>query len=123
VAEPVRDFKLTEDGEWDVQNGDFAVVAGQEAVPQGIRIRTRFWKGECFLDESIGVDYHDVVFAKPTDPLHVRAEFESAIRDTPDVKAVVGAQLIDDGDRNATLDFQYDDAYSEDTLSAQSKVT
>lgn len=123
MADPVRDFGLTEDGEWDIQNGDFTKVAGQAAVPQGIRVRCRFWKGECYLDEAQGVDYHDVVYAKPTDPLRVRSEFETAIRSTPDVRNVVGAQLIDEGQRNASIDYQYDDAYSEVTLADQTKVT
>lgn len=122
MADPVRDFKGTDDGEWDIVNGDFGVVAGQEAVPQGVRVRVGFWKAECFLDESVGVEYVDVVFAKPTDPLRVRAEFERAIIETPDVVNVVGAQLVDEGDRNASIEYQYDDIYSDETISAISEV-
>ncbi len=122
MADPVRDFKGTDDGEWAIENGDFAVVAGQEAVPQGVRVRVGFWAGECFLDESVGVEYVDVVFAKPTDPLRVRAEFERAIIETPDVVNVVGAQLIDEGDRNASIEYQYDDRYSDETISAISEI-
>lgn len=122
MADPVRDFKLTEDGEWDVVNGDFTVVAGLAAVPQGVRIRVSFWKAECFLDESQGVEYVDVVYAKPTDPLRVRAEFERAIIETPDVTNVVGAQLVDQGDRDSSINYQYDTIYSEDTLADQAAV-
>ncbi len=87
-----------------------------------MRIRVGFWAGECFLDEGIGVEFVDVVFAKPTDPLRVRAEFERAILNTPDVTNVVGAQLIDEGDRNSSINYAYDTIYSETTLSAQSQV-
>lgn len=119
MADLVRDFKGTEDGEWAIENGDFAFVAGAEAVPQGIRIRLGMFLGECYLDETIGVDYIDSILIKQPDQLVVRALLQAAIADTPDVTDVIGAQLTQDsnGSRNASISYQADTIYGE-TFSA-----
>lgn len=113
----VRDFKGTDDGEWSVENGDFAVIADDAAVPQGIRIRVATFLGECYLDESIGVDYIDKVLVRNPDALLIRALFGAAIADTPDVVNVIGAQLVDDGDRNASISYAVDTTYSDQPIS------
>lgn len=115
----VRDFGSTVDGEWDVDGGDFTTVADAEAVPQGIRIRVGMFLRECFLDESIGIDYPNVVLVKNPDPLVIRGVFAAEIAETPDVSNVVGAQLIDEGSRNASIEYLVDTIYSEAPLSGQ----
>lgn len=115
----VRDFK-SDDGEWAVENGDFATVADEEAVVQGLEIRGRMFLGECFLDESVGVDYVDKVLVKNPDPLVVRAEFTRAFLRVPDVTNVVGAELVGpDADREASISYAVDTIYSDTPLSAQ----
>ena len=113
----VRDFKGTSDGEWDVSGGDFATVADGDAVPQGIRVRLGLFQGEAYLDEDAGVNYFDRILIKNPDPLVVRAELARAIADTPDVTSVVGAQLIDEGDRQASISYTADTIYAESTVS------
>jgi hypothetical protein len=118
MADPVRDFRGTEDGEWAIVNGDFDVVAGAEAVPQGIRVRVSTFLGECLLDESKGVDYVDSILVKNPDPLVVRAIIEERISDTPDVTSVVGAALQQDGaTREASIDYTVGTVYGEDVIS------
>lgn len=112
MADPIRDFKSTEDGEWAIENGDFAPVAGAEAVPQGIRIRTQMFSGECYLDETRGVEWLDSILIKNPDPLVVRALIQRAIADTPDVTNVIGSQLVEE-DREASISYQADTVYSE----------
>lgn len=114
MADPVRDFAGTQDGEWSIVNGDFSTVAGAAAVPQGIRIRVGMFLGECYLDESIGVDYLGVILVKNPDPLVVRAELQSPIADTPDVTNVSGAGLVEDPEtREASITYAADSIYSE----------
>lgn len=116
----VRDFKSDADGEWVVEDGDFATVADAEAVPQGIRIRVGMFLGECYLDESIGVDYIDSIFVKNPDPLLVRSLLEAAIARTPDVTNVVGAALVGpDGEREASISYAADTIYSDEPLVGQ----
>jgi hypothetical protein len=118
----VRDFKSDSDGEWVVEDGDFATVADAEAVPQGIRIRVGMFLGECYLDESIGVDYIDSVFIKQFDPLLVRSLIERAISGTPDVTNVIGAQLVNEGNRAYSIGYTADTIYADDPLVGQVAV-
>lgn len=120
MAGAIRDFKGTADGEWAIENGDLAVVEGAEAIPQGIRVRLQMFKGECYLNESAGVDYIDRILVKNTDPLVVRALLSEAISDTPDVVTVIAAQLVqEEGTRNASISYQCDTTYSEIPLTEQ----
>jgi hypothetical protein len=119
----VRDFKSDSSGEWVVEDGDFATVADADAVPQGIRIRVGMFLGECYLDESIGVDYIDSVFIKNADPLLVRSLIERAISGTPDVTNVIGAQLVNEGGRAYSISYAVDTVYSDETVAGQIGVT
>jgi hypothetical protein len=115
----VRDFKSDSSGEWVVEDGDFATVADAEAVPQGIRIRVGMFLGECYLDESIGVDYIDSIFVKNPDPLLVRSLIETAISGTPDVTNVIGAQLVKVSGRDYSISYTADTIYADEPLVGQ----
>ncbi len=118
-----RDFKLDADGEWVVENGDFVTVADADAVPQGIRIRLGMFLGECYLDESIGVDYIGTILVKNPDPLVVREELRRGIAATPDVTDVIGAQLqLDSATREANIDYTVDTVYSETPFNSSAQV-
>lgn len=122
MADPVRDFKIDEDGEWVVSNGDFVKTSGQEAVEQSIRVSLGLFLGECYLDDSAGTDYLDSINIKNPDPLVVREILRQRIARVPDVTNVVGAQLVDDGGRQASIAYAYDSVYSEETLTDQADV-
>jgi hypothetical protein len=122
MADPVRDFKIDEDGEWVVENGDFVKVAGQEAVQQGVRISLGLFLGECFLDDNAGTDYLGKINIKNHDPLVVREILRERIVRVPDVVNVVGSEVNDDGDREASIEFAYDTVYSEEPLTVQVPV-
>lgn len=116
----VRDFRSTEDGEWYTADGDFASIADAPAVPQGIRIRVGMFLAECYLDETVGINYVDLILIKNPDPLVVRAIIGSEIAETPDVTNVVGAQLLQEpGSRDASIDYAVDTIYSEEPLTGQ----
>jgi hypothetical protein len=117
-ANPVRDFAGTESGEWAIVNGDFGVVAGAAAVPQGIRVRVKTILGEIFLDESLGVDYLGKILVKAPDPLEVRAEIGEQILSTPDVTDAMGTSLVGpDAERQATISYQVATIYSQSPIS------
>lgn len=111
---PIRDFAGTDDGEWRVVGGDFSVVAGSEAVPQGARLRVGLFAGESYVDGSKGVRYLEDVLVKNADPLVVRAELAAALLETPDVTDVVGAQLLrEEGTRDASISFELSTVYTD----------
>lgn len=122
MADPVRDFKIDEDGEWVVENGDFVKVSGADAVTQGIRISIGLFLGECFLDENAGTDFLGSINIKNPDPLVVREILRARIARVPDVTNVVGAQLVDEGSRNASIEYAYDSVYSEEPIVEQADV-
>lgn len=119
MADPVRDFAQTTNGEWAIANGDFGVVAGAAAIPQGIQIGLGMQLGECDLDESIGVDYVGSILIKNPDPLVVRALLSEAISQTPDVTNVIGADLVEDGKtRQASISYEVDTVYESAPISS-----
>lgn len=124
TANPVRDFAGTPQGEWQIVNGDFAVVAGQAAVPQGIRCRVSLILGEAsVLDQTKGVDYLGAIIVKNPDPLVVKGVLQEAISETPDVTNVYGAQLIGPtAQRSASIAWQVDTVYSQNPFSDQVTV-
>lgn len=113
VAEgPVRDFALDSDGDLGVAHGDLALVARRSAVAQGIAIRLRFFRGEYWLDEAIGVPYLEEVLIKQPNATLVRERLREAIADTPDVTQVIGTALQLGSDRAASISYTVADAYS-----------
>jgi len=116
---PIRDLLQDAAGDLAVVDGDFAVAGGDTdevnlaAVQQGVGIRLRMLKGECFLDESKGVDYFGKILRKNPDPNTVRTELSVAITSTPDVLNVTDAGLVEDGaTRMASIDYTIRTAYS-----------
>lgn len=119
----IRDFLLDPaTGDLAVVNGDFAVVADAEAVPQGIQIRVKFFLGEYWLDESIGIDWLGQILIKNPNPNTVRELIRQAVADTPDVVEVVGAALVLDSERSGSITYAVRTIYSTTPRSAQVTV-
>ncbi len=119
---PIRDFLQDASGDLAVVNGDFAraggdtVEANQAAVRQAIGIRVKFFLGEYFIDESIGVDWLGQILIKNPDHIVVVELIRQAIATTPDVVEVVAADLVDDGDRRWHIDYTVRTVYSSNPI-------
>lgn len=113
MADPVRDFKLTDDGEWDSENGDLIRLGGADAVPQGIRIRLRMFAGECYLDDTLGRQWLEVILVKNPNRLLVREELREGITNTPDVTDAAGLDFQDLGNRQSLVSFVASTVYSD----------
>ena len=123
---PVRDFLLDASGDLAVVNGDLSVVGGATdaenlaAVAQGIETRLGLWLGECYLDESQGLDYLGKILIKNPDPNEVRAELSAAISATPGVSSMVDAGLVvDAATRKASISYTVLTPYSTQALSGE----
>jgi hypothetical protein len=120
VGDPVRDFLLDDNGDMAVVNGDFATVSKRQAVVQGIKVRVRMFLGECFLDESQGVDWlGQIISVKNPDHIVVRELIREAIADTPDVLQVVGSALQQLPNREASISYQVQDLYSDTAFTGE----
>lgn len=114
MADPVRDFKVDDNGDLDFTGGDQQLVSGEAAVRQGVRVKVKTFLQEIFLDQSKGVDYLNVVLIKNPDPLAVREVIRERIASVADVTDVIGSQLdLDASTRQGTIRFRYRTVYSQ----------
>ena len=137
---PIRDFLLDSSGDLAVVDGDFAFAgspAGSPssgtaatnavdlaAVRQSVGIRLRLFHGECFLDETKGVDYFGKILIKNPDANTVSQELASAISETPDVTVVKSAGLSGpDKGRVAAITYAVQTGYSANTLTGTVATT
>jgi len=120
---PIRDLLLDADGDLAVANGDLVLAGGntaddnQAAVRQAIACRLRLFLGEYYLDETKGVDYFGQILIKNPDPLVVRELLRQEIAGTPDVVAVIGADLLlDNATRSASISYTVQSVYSTEPI-------
>lgn len=79
-----------------IENGDLVLVDGMAAIAQHLRIRLRFFRGEWFADQRIGIPFYDAVFLKRPNLGLIRSILRETITTTPGVLSV------------ETLDFELD---------------
>lgn len=83
----MKDFALTASGKTFARNGyDLRYTqSNSEYVAQKIRIRLSIFRGEYYLDNSIGVPYLDGILEKNPDLVKLEAEIKAEIRKIPEV--------------------------------------
>ena len=96
----------------DPATGDLAISGGRlrltelgaESVAQKLRVRLRLFRGEWFMDTSVGVPYYtDVLGRHPLSA--VEALLRQAIVTCPGVKTLESFTFAVNPDRTATLTF------------------
>jgi hypothetical protein len=93
---PRRDILLDDAGNRLLSGNDYAIADGLPAVGQGIATRVKLYRGEYWLDESLGVEWFGKVLVKNPNPLVIRAEIAAAIAAQPDVSTVRGVSYTFD---------------------------
>jgi hypothetical protein len=93
-------------GDLDYQGGLVAVVTGQEALAQRIRLRLQVWRGEWFLNPDFGTPYRQQILGKDGFAL-IDPVLRSVILSVP---GVIGFSRIprysyDNVTRKITVDF------------------
>lgn len=84
----MADLKLTTLDDLDFSQDDLQVIDGIEAIAQHIRIRLRFFLGEWFLDQRIGIPYYRQILIKVANENIVRETLSRVIIDTPGVASL-----------------------------------
>lgn len=104
------DFKLTSGGDLDFSTDDLVLLDHIEAVAQHLRIRLRFFLGEWFLDQRVGIPYFEKILGKVGRRENVvRSILRKAILDTSGVEALRSLSLTYTGEtRLLTLEFDAD---------------
>lgn len=95
------DLKI--DGNYDIviENGDFVLVDGVDAIAQHITIRLNFFLGEWFLDTRLGVPYYEQILGQKPRLEAVRAIFRRVILETPGMLSISKLNLDYIGDTRA----------------------
>jgi hypothetical protein len=98
---------LLDDDTWDLylENGDLVVSSGYDAVRQALYSRLRFFAGEWFADENIGIPYWDDVLIKKPNLPAIREIFRAQIAATPGVASVDSISLAQSSGRSYSLSF------------------
>ena len=84
----MTDFKLTTTGDLDLSTGDIQLISGVEEIAQHLRIRLRFFLGEWFLDQRLGIPYIRDVFRKNPNTNVITDIITRAALSTPGVLSV-----------------------------------
>ena len=87
------DIKLDTTGDIDISTGDLVLLTGIEAIAQHLRIRFKFYLGEWFLDQRVGIPYYETILVKGTSLNIVRSIFRKVIVETPGVTKLISLTL------------------------------
>jgi hypothetical protein len=103
----MSDLQIGSDQDLALVNGDLALCTFENEIPQLIKRRLRFFQGEWFLDESLGVPYFEEILVKNPSPIAVDGIFKRTIVETPGVIDLLSFDMDYDGPtRKFTLSFE-----------------
>lgn len=110
---------------------DLLLVEGRAQLVQGAAATRQAWithltlfLGECFRDQSLGIDYQNLILDKAPSPTVLRAIFARASRETPGVREITDLRFrLDPRTRvlTVTAEVVYDSGEA-GTLSAATPV-
>lgn len=99
------DLRLNNEGDLLIEDDELKLIDGDDAIVQHLTIRLRFFLGEWFLDERLGVPYFDSVLIKNPNLVLVRGILRQAILTTPGVEQLDSFQFTyDNAIRKMRLD-------------------
>ena len=84
--------------------GRLGLVSGADVVAQRLRNRLRLWRGEWFIDRTVGIPYLTQVFGKVPQS-QVEALLRAAILSCPGVATLLSFVLTVSPERVASLTF------------------
>ena len=92
----MRGFRLDQNHDLLLVEGDFVAVDGVDAAVQEIETRIRLWLGEYFLDLSAGFPYFQLVFKKNPDLPRVRERMAALVESVDGIQpgALVETSLV-----------------------------
>lgn len=103
----MRTFALDKDNNLVFENGQLVLISDGAAVLQAVRTALLFFKGEWFLDESIGVEWFADILVKNADLSKVESILKSVILGVDNVKSITSFSLdtYNSSTRKLTISF------------------
>lgn len=87
------DLKINDSGDLDLTGGGASLVSGNDETIQNVKIRLRFFRGEWFLDNRLGVPYFSDILRKRPDLQLAEFDLLAAITGTPGIAQVTALSL------------------------------
>ena len=97
---------LLENNDLKFTNGELTLISGGEEIKQRISERLQLFKGEWFLDTTVGVPYFQSILKKNPVREEVEAFLVQAIAETPGVEEITQFEASFGTDRKATVNFR-----------------
>ena len=89
----MSDYKLNGDGSYAVEDGDFVLLTGADAIRQHIQIRLRFFRGEWHLNPEEGIPYYSQILTKTMSLGAIESLFRETVAGTPGVSKIQSLNL------------------------------
>ena len=106
-----KDFKLNSSGDIEFVDGELVFTTVEESLPQRVRQRILTFKGEWFLDESIGMSYFDDIFIKDYDLSRIEALYINELQRIDGVGEILSLEIsVDTKKRELSVTTQLKDS-------------
>lgn len=114
-------LELDDDFDLVVEENNFKLITGPNALVQRLETNLQCFAGEWFLDQNLGIPYFQQIFRqkKQIDIGAIASVFREAILDTEGVRAIQNLELdFEDQTRQLSVTFRVDatDATIEETI-------
>jgi len=102
----LSDIALNSDRDLDIQNGNLILLTAREAIRQHLSQRLKFWYGEWFLDDRLGMIDETNILTRGADPAIVDARIKSTILQTPGIVSIQDFSMdLDNATRKLSVSF------------------
>ena len=90
-----------------VENGQFKTVSDAAQTLQHVRSKLLTYRGEYFLDNTIGVPYFEEIFVKPVNLANVESIFKTVILSDPEIAQLLEFNLDYEGGSERLLKISF----------------
>jgi hypothetical protein len=102
-----QDLELTGDSDLLIENFDLQLISGADAIAQRVWIRLRIFKGEWYLDNTLGMPYFQSILKKAPDQITVTTAFKDMILGTPGIASLLSFGMSFDAEtRTMNIEFE-----------------
>lgn len=112
------DYKISQNGDIILQNGDFVIVRNIDSLLQRIKQKFSLWEKEWVFDENAGFSWMDVLGKRPN-PDVLRSLVRDVIESDEDVRAVTELDLENTPERKLKISFTARTILSSDPVSME----
>lgn len=105
-------YALDQNNDLIISNGNFKTVSEGAEVVQHVRSRLLFYRGEWFLDLTVGVPYFQTIFTKPVNLATIESELKLIIVQTDGINKLLTFSMdFDSNTRKLDVSFSAETDY------------